>query len=79
MVFQVNVGQRTVPGKAPSSPDRYHGVALGVECAWPMYAFSGLLYMQPRHQRSGGEISRIAFAISLLMTRRAVLCAATSA
>lgn len=30
-----------VPGTAPSSPDRYHGIALGVECAWPVQVLSG--------------------------------------
>ncbi len=30
-----DAAEQLVPGKAPSSPDRYAGVALGVECAWP--------------------------------------------
>jgi hypothetical protein len=38
--------EQPVPGKAPSSPDRYNGIALGVECAWPARAFSGLADLQ---------------------------------
>ena len=38
-----DAAEQLAPGKAASSRDRYDGIALGVECAWPSLFFPAVL------------------------------------
>jgi hypothetical protein len=39
--------EQPVPVIAAPRPDRYEGIALGVECAWPVHALSAFQDVQP--------------------------------